>query len=63
MVQSLSVLQYVLRTIFIHSNASQVDISDILRVQNESTQTVTSVRTELHTYTKVPVFCSALTTQ
>jgi len=51
MVQSLSVLQYVLYLILILSNVSQVEISDILMVQNEITQTVTSVRTELHTYT------------
>jgi len=45
---------HVVCIILIHSNISQVDISDILRVQRESTQTVTSVRRELHTYTKVP---------
>ena len=47
--------------ILIHSNVSLYEISNNFRIQKESTQTVTSVRSDLHTYTKDSFLWFALT--
>jgi hypothetical protein len=49
---SFLLLHYVVCIILIHSNLSQFEISDILRVHKESTRTARSVKIELHTYTR-----------